>query len=364
MTFVLDDIINTTQDMIKIPSISDDLINLEKNIDYIYNFFVDTNLIIEKKYYNNKPNILVKNFEWKKADIVLNGHIDVVAGSDDKQFEPYIKWNKLYWRWSIDMKWWISIIMYIMKYLDSISYKDKKISLIITSDEEIGWFDCAYNIAKDWYIWDIILIPDWWSSTRIVNTQKWLNLFEVVAQGKSCHSSRPWLGDNAINKIFNLYKDLKETFENKTKNNRYSTVNLNKIQWWKSINAIPNECIASFDIRFTEDFDDSYVRETVNKLIINNSCTVIKSIFWSCLHTDENDKNLQKFKSIASDLSWWKEINFVKEHWWSDWRFFAQYWSKIILYRPDWDNLHTFDEWIDINSFELIYNSYLKFILS
>jgi len=31
------------------------------------------------------------NFEGKKADIVLNGHVDVVPPSEEGQFDPYIE---------------------------------------------------------------------------------------------------------------------------------------------------------------------------------------------------------------------------------------------------------------------------------
>jgi acetylornithine deacetylase/succinyl-diaminopimelate desuccinylase-like protein len=46
----------------------------------------------------------VKNFEGKEADIILNGHIDVVPISEDGQFDPKEIDGKIYARGSGDMK--------------------------------------------------------------------------------------------------------------------------------------------------------------------------------------------------------------------------------------------------------------------
>jgi succinyl-diaminopimelate desuccinylase len=54
--------------------------------------------------YNNKPSIVIKNFDGKKANIIMNGHYDVVPPSEDGQFEPKEIDGKIYARGSGDMK--------------------------------------------------------------------------------------------------------------------------------------------------------------------------------------------------------------------------------------------------------------------
>jgi acetylornithine deacetylase/succinyl-diaminopimelate desuccinylase-like protein len=50
-------------DLIKIPSVSSDIEQLHKIVDYVENYFKSTNAIIERFEFNNKPSIVIKNFE-------------------------------------------------------------------------------------------------------------------------------------------------------------------------------------------------------------------------------------------------------------------------------------------------------------
>jgi acetylornithine deacetylase/succinyl-diaminopimelate desuccinylase-like protein len=49
-------------DLLKIPSVSSDIEQLYKIVDYVENYFKDTNAIIERFEFNNKPSIIIKNF--------------------------------------------------------------------------------------------------------------------------------------------------------------------------------------------------------------------------------------------------------------------------------------------------------------
>ena len=53
-------------DLVKIPSVSTDIDQLHKIVDYVENYFSGTNAIIERFEFNKKPSIVIKNFEWKK----------------------------------------------------------------------------------------------------------------------------------------------------------------------------------------------------------------------------------------------------------------------------------------------------------
>jgi hypothetical protein len=49
-------------DLLKIPSESQNLEELNNIVDYVENFFKGTNAIIERFIFNNKPSIIISNF--------------------------------------------------------------------------------------------------------------------------------------------------------------------------------------------------------------------------------------------------------------------------------------------------------------
>ena len=114
MNALENEILEPAQKLIRIPSISDDLDSLYKITHFVNDYFEGTNLWIRYHEKNLKPSIVISNHDWFDFDIILNWHLDVVPPFDATQFEPLIKWNKLYARWAWDMKDWAAIMMVLM----------------------------------------------------------------------------------------------------------------------------------------------------------------------------------------------------------------------------------------------------------
>ena len=354
-------------DLLKIPSVSSDIEQLYKIIDYVENYFKNTNAIIERFEFNSKPSIVVKNFEWKKADIVLSGHLDVVPTSEENQFEIVEKDGKIYARWAGDMKSGDTIMIKLMKDLLKQNFKWKKISLILTTDEEIWGFDGVEKLVNLWYIWDFVLIPDSGSLERIIYAEKWILHLDLSFFWKSCHASRPWLGENAIDNMIRFYSLIKNFLENKkkiynSKDHWWNTVSLNVVNGWKATNVIPDKVNAKIDIRFTEEINKNDLLNIVNKFLKVTNWKNNNKLVWDLLYTDPYNSFIQKYFNIAK-----KYINWVildKEHWGSDGRFFSAAWCVVLLHRPGCWNLHWKKEYVVLKDLEIIYNIYKDFILS
>ena len=354
-------------DLLKIPSISSDIKQLHKIVDYVENYFKWTNTIIERFEFNDKPSIVVKNFEWKKADIVLNGHLDVVPASEEKQFEPIEKDGRLYARWAWDMKAGDTIIIKLMKDLLDNNFQNKKISLILTSDEEVGWFNGVEKIVELWYTWNIVLIPDSGSKSKIVYAEKWIIQLTTEFSGVSCHASRPWFGENAIDNMFKFYSLLKNYIQNDSKlyglkEHWSSSVSLNLVEGGKATNMLADRVQAKFDIRFTEEFKlDNLVKQIKNFLFKTN--WELKNILTGDLiYNDPSNHLIQKYLQIAKKYV--NDANLIKEHWNSDGRFFAKTGSVILFHRPSCWNLHWKREYVVLGDLNIIYKIYKEFILS
>jgi len=357
---------NILIDLLKIPSVSSNIEKINEIINYVEEYFKNTNAIIEKFEFNKKPSIIIKNFEGKKWDIVLNWHLDVVPPSEENQFIPYKKDWKIYARWAWDMKSGVVVMMKLMKDLLQKWFNEKKISLILTTDEEVGGFDWVWKLVDLWYSWDVVLIPDNGSLEKIIYSEKGILILDLEFYWISAHSSRPWLWENAINNMFKFYQMLTNYIQDEkklffSKQHWWSSVSLNMVKWWIAINAIADKVNAIFDIRFTEDFDSKELLKIVKKFLLRTNWKIKEFISWEVLYTNPNNKNLKKYLNIVQKYN--NKAYLTKEHWASDARFFSKTWAIVILHRPTCSNVHSKNEWVKLDDLNIIYKCYYEFIV-
>ena len=362
------EILQVLDDLIKIPSVSSDIDKLDEVTDYIKNYFDwMEGVYIDVLRYNNKPSIIIKNFDGKKADIIMNGHYDVVPPSEEGQFLPKEEKGKIYARGSGDMKAWDALMIVLMKEI-LLSKTEKKVSLILTSNEELWWLDGAAEIVEEGYLatqW--VLVPDSGSIDEIVVAEKWMLDIEVDFKGLSCHASRPWLWENAIENAYAALRELRKKLQDDdelfgSEDNWGTSVSMTKIQSWTATNVIPDIARASFDIRFTEKYAMEEILEKIYKIIDRHHGEIISTISWDLVHTPEESDFVQAYM-LSYESVMWKRPVVVKEHGASDGRFFSAKWMPLLLHRPTCANIHSKNEWVDIEATIKVYEIYKKFIL-
>ncbi len=360
------EILDIAVDLIKIPTTKYNTKNLYDAINYVNQIFQNySNARIYRYDYDSKPSIIVQNFEGKRADVVLNGHLDVVPPSEENQLDPVFKQDKMYARWAGDMKSGCAVMIKVMETLLTQSFSDKKVSLILTTDEEVWGFSWAGRLSQEWWWGDIVIIPDWGSKQEVVIAEKWILLLEIKWYGVSCHGSRPWLGENAFDNVLKFYNMLKNYLEDPSRVygpwNWWNTVNISKISGGDAINVIPGEIDARLDIRFIEEHSRDKLYENIKWFAQQCNCEIISYISWENLYTPEDLPELNKYINLAEE-TFWDYVKTAKEHWGSDWRFFEELGSNVFLHRPTTGNIHSKGEWVELNDLNRFYELYLKFI--
>jgi acetylornithine deacetylase/succinyl-diaminopimelate desuccinylase-like protein len=63
----------------------------------------------------------------------------------------------------------------------------------------------------------VVLIPDGGNYNNIVYTEKGIIHLHAQFDGKSCHASRPWLGENAIENMLRFYSLIKNYIQDDKK---------------------------------------------------------------------------------------------------------------------------------------------------
>ncbi len=361
------DSLSLTKELVKIPSISTDVAQLHVIIDYLMSFLTEhmwDKVILEKKVYNDKPSLIAKNFESTWADICINWHVDVVPPSEEDQFIPVERDGKLYWRGTIDMKAAVSVsFVSFMKAI--LWWTDKKLMLMITTDEEVGWKDGAWSLVEEWYWADVIITPDARWLMRIATAEKWVYTFDVRVEWTSCHSAYPWKWDNALEKSFRLYQELKESLEETVEllqdDHWWTSVQMTKCTWWKAHNIVPGFALSTFNIRHTESYTETILKNMCSHICKKYDATITWEHYAWLLFSDEDHPAVALYSELAKEVIW-DEVHFGKIHWATDAAYFSDLDTTVILHGLAWEFLHAPWEYVDIASLTQMESLFDRFL--
>lgn len=365
--------LTTLTTLCSIPSVTHNMEAIADVMTEIKTFFSETDAIVTEEIHNSSHNLIIANHTDLWSDVVLNWHIDVVPPSTDGQFSPFVQDDKLYARWSGDMKGGVTMMMHVFRDL-LLSWKPlPKIALIITSDEEVWGFDGAEYLTDVWYGGDVVLVPDSGSSTDIVITEKWWIRIGIEALAPGCHSARPWLSKNPIDQIYDLYHLLKKKHEHshifeknasdEENNHRGNSVSLTMLNAWVSGWSIPPKATGIIDMRFIEWYDIHDIHSETLEIIAQHKLNITSQFVIDLLHSDPDHTAVQAYLASAKKYIW-PNVRLTREHGASDGRWFSRKGSVVILQRPTCENIHALWECVSLSSMDEIYHVMTDFLLT
>jgi len=336
-------IISLSKKAISIKSTANNSKKIEKILALFLKQFKPANHFKIKKFNNNnKPSAIIQP-KNKTPKIWLNAHLDVVPGSE-KLFEPKIVGNRLMGRGSQDMKTAAAAITLLTKKLIS---QGINIGLILVTDEEIGGHNGTKFLIDKKIVKPKFVIVGESTNLQIGNEAKGPIKISITSKGKSAHSSKPWLGKNAINQLLPSINKLNKKFPTSNKAVWKTTCNLSTISGGQTINQVPDQCQITLDIRRIPQDNPTTIIKNI-KLIFNKHLVKVKMLE-PHIFTDKNDpfvKNLaHSIKIITS-----KKAIFRKGHGSADIRFFTDKKIPAIAFGLKGSGLHSHHEWVDINS--------------
>ena len=301
---------------------------------------------VAMKKFNQKGvcSLLAKNKSDKSIKILLVSHIDIVPGKDSL-FQPRLKNGLILGRGALDMKGPLAAM--IFSFIELIK-KNRNLSLglLITSDEEIGGKNGARWLAPKFKKCKVAIIPDAHVNFDIVHLQKAPFHFKIIFHGKSVHASRPWQGENAIEKLTSTLEQIKALADNKKDGD---TIAITQIDGGGALNQIPQEASATIDARLTTQPEKSDLIKKVKKICQTKNCdfeAIDKGLLFS---VGKENKFIKLWKRIA-EKRLKKQIKFAKEYGASDARFFTAAGIPAIITSPKGSGQHSNKESVNLNS--------------
>lgn len=343
-------ILAVTEDLMRFHTTADRPVEIARAVQYVKDYFAGVPEITIREYESaGKPSLVISFDDSLAPDIMLVGHLDVVPAADEL-FVPRVEAGRLYGRGSCDMKSEIAVMLELMR---DCAPTRPSVALMIGCDEESGGMNgVGYLVNTIGYRTRVALVPDGGESLeKVVLKSKGVLHITVSAAGHAAHGSRPWLGENAIEKLFGVYKEIHALFPATEDPERwYSTCVLGKFSGGIVVNQVPDSASCDIDIRFAEDIAPEALLARVRDCV-GDAARV--DLLCSGKYADTSFQNpyVQAYSAAVRDLLH-TELTEEISHGATDGRFFSELGIPVITSRPLSDGQHTPNEWVSIESLE------------
>jgi succinyl-diaminopimelate desuccinylase len=346
---IRDELTDTVAHLITIPTVSSNQKANKQALNWVEKELKKYPVHFKHIEHNGFPSLLITTQNTKTPKLWLIAHMDVVPGSQDL-FIPTLENNEIRGRGAMDMKMAIACYMLLVKQLNQ-SLPDYDFGIMLTSDEEIGGTNGVKYLLNEGYTSEIGLDPDGGFDWHIEEEAKGVLLINLSAHGRSAHSSRPWEGDNAVEKLQKILSQIKNLYPKKNQPdiNWFPTVSVTVFQGGKATNVIPDYAESSISIRYPAYMQSSKILKDINDIIRHYPGVNLEEALKGSAHkVDVRNPNFLLFKKIAKE-KFNIDVKTTKSHGASDARFFGEKGIPVLVITPKGGDIHSDDEWVDLD---------------
>jgi succinyl-diaminopimelate desuccinylase len=182
--------------------------------------------------------------------VILHGHLDVVPGHA-AQFMPRIEGDRLYGRGAYDMKGGLAAMMCAVR--DLAEQSAVRVHFVCVADEEADKEDARgsdYLVSRG-YTGDFAITGEP-TDLHIGIQAKGVLALRITVSGKAAHGSTPWLGDNAVLKAVDVYRQISSLPFSRESSELFDrpSISLGRVLGGDAFNKVPDCCVIDVDIRY------------------------------------------------------------------------------------------------------------------
>ncbi|MGN1164407.1 MAG: YgeY family selenium metabolism-linked hydrolase, partial [Candidatus Ornithospirochaeta sp.] len=214
--------------------------------------------------------------------VLLDAHIDTVAVTDRSKwkYEPFAltrDGSRIYGRGSSDMKGGLAAIIGGSSEFAGTDFPGRIVVSCIVEEERFEGI-CAREVSEIFNP-DYVVIAES-TGGRLNIGQRGRSEVVVEARGKSCHSSNPSEGVNAVMVMMDAIKAIEEIDAPSDEMLGKGIMVLTDIisSPYPGASVIPEKCTATFDRRTLVGEDEGSVTERVNKVLVEKGIDAVASV--------------------------------------------------------------------------------------
>ncbi len=332
------------------------------------------------------PDIIATLGKDSGRTLLLNGHSDVVPVGDlDKwDFDPFsgkVENGKILGRGASDMKAGLGGLLFAMAIIrkNNINLNGKAVLTVVPDEEVSGEMGTKWLIENNVVTGDACIVAEPSGFNNIEIGQKGSVWVKLKARGKSAHGSlAPYAGDNAIEKIIKILKELKtlrkieaeyppEIADVIKKSKEIAkeelqipgveniidhiTVNIGKISGGIKTNMVPDYAEAEVDIRLPVGIKAAIVEDKIKETIEKYSLTGIDfECDWKA-EANYTDAKSEIVEIVAQNAKQILGVDVTRTYQWasSDARYYRQKGIPTLQYGPaNTEGIHSYNETVDV----------------
>lgn len=347
----MEKLIKDIMEMLAIPSISGHQPQIDQMLNWVKQKMAPYPVKIrEFRYEGAAPVLLLANCESDDFDILTIGHLDVVPAKDEL-FIPRTDGNCLFGRGSSDMKSQIAVN------LNSLLYslgKNIRFAVMITTDEETTSNGMKAIAAHRKISAKIVFDNDAGSLDTLIEKYKHPVSVEIRAAGENAHSSRPWDGINAVNRLTDCIAELEKEFPRYEKgirrpeNEWCDTMVLTALNSPTTYNVVPAEATARLNFRLTERTPLARLEHLLQEACGHHGCLYTILLSSRGVYMDADHPIIRNYLQIA-EAATGRKIGISTMGGATDSRMFADN-SVIVMHGVNGGNIHGDNEYVEIDS--------------
>jgi succinyl-diaminopimelate desuccinylase len=198
--------------------------------------------------------------------IVLHGHLDVVPARPE-QFAPRVEGDRLYGRGAYDMKGGLAAMMCALH--DLVAERAVRVHFVCVSDEESEEVEQRGSdyLVEQGYVGGFAITGEP-TNMHIGIQAKGVLAMRIEVTGTAAHGSTPWVGDNAVLKAVDVFRQLESLPFARESSELFDrpSINLGRIVGGDALNKVPDLCVIDVDIRYLPGQDPEAIRAAVDEL--------------------------------------------------------------------------------------------------
>ena len=235
--------------------------------------------------------------------ILLCGHMDTVTGHVPLRIEE----EKIFARGAVDAKGPLAAMVMAAALVGKDPAFKAKV-LVVSVVEEEATSRGVRELIKEGIQADYAIFGEPSGVENITIGYKGQIQLRVTCKTQTGHSSTPWLYDNALEKTYELWMQLKNSFPLAPQETPFNSISacLTKISGGQANSVIPFESEMYIDIRIPPQFTSSQVLETIQKIVeqykMANPQVKVRATMVDSVEPFEVDKSSPLVHALSSSI--------------------------------------------------------------
>lgn len=285
----------------------------------------------------DRPNLVARIHGDSERTLLFNGHVDTVGFEQTEwTHDPLGErvGDRIYGRGATDMKGPLAAMLQVaIAYATTETTPPVNLAFAFVSDEETGGSEGVATLldqcdihADGCVIGETTCSAGQHSITVADRGSIWLTL---ESTGTAAHGSRPMLGENAIDRLFDAITDIRTLLRERALELKPSvqriveesvdyyaptmgrkvarelfeapTVNLGVFEGGDAINTVPSSARAGLDVRLTPGVDTESILDEIREQVAHHEHVTIVDVSWSTgTYVDLDDPLVDAIGAVAS----------------------------------------------------------------